>query len=150
MEITTIRLPESMKDAIEREAEERELSPTEYMRTILRNRKQITMEDSAEESEGDYAELEARVADLEQRVTQLERSDPSPQPTQTRTDGADDDVIQWVRDNQPVSRKEILAEFRDEIEDRGIKPDSYWRRHVRPELEEAGAEYTRNVGWRFE
>ena len=61
MEITTIRLPQSMKEAIEREAEERELSPTEYMRTILRNRKESTQENTRGDSTEDYAELVDRL-----------------------------------------------------------------------------------------
>ena len=60
------------------------------------------------------------------------------------------DVVAWVREHQPVERSEIINAFEEEIEQRGIKAESWWTRHVRPQLEESGAEFTRNVGWRFE
>ena len=60
------------------------------------------------------------------------------------------DVVAWVREHQPVERSEIINAFEDEIEQRGIKAESWWTRHAKPQLEESGAEFTRNVGWRFE
>lgn len=58
-----------------------------------------------------------------------------------------EDVVGWVRENQPVSRQDIVQAFRDEWERRGIQGDSWWRRHAKEELEAAGGEFTRNVGW---
>ena len=62
--------------------------------------------------------------------------------------GVESAVVQWVGDNQPASRADIVEAFGDEIEELGIKPKSWWVRHARPQLKEAGAEFERNVGWR--
>ena len=57
----------------------------------------------------------------------------------------DTDLVEWVRKNQPVSKAEILEECVPD--DYPGKPRSWWDRHGRHELQEAGAEHTRNVGW---
>ncbi|ELY91430.1 hypothetical protein [Natrialba taiwanensis] len=131
-----------MKEAIEREAEEQELSPTEYMRTILRNRKQITMEDSAKESEGDYDELADRVDELERRLNHFEESEPrdTDQPSTEY-----DEIIQWVRDNQPVTKRDVLDEWHSE--DMMYAELTWWEQDVKPALKEAGFSHTRNIGW---
>lgn len=152
MQITTIRLPESMKAAIEQEAEEQELSPTEYMRSILRNRKQITIEDTAEESqgeyEGDYDQLEDRVTELEERVNQLEANPRDTNPTREATETREDDVVQWVRENQPVSKRDVIDEWH--TEDMVFAELTWWSKRIKPALKTAGASHTRNIGWRFE
>ena len=99
---------------------------------------------------GELETVADRLDELEDRVDQLEESDTVLEYNETATETAQSDVVEWVRQNQPVSRKDIVRAFEDEIEARHIKPDSWWRRHGRPELEQAGAEYTRNVGWMIE
>lgn len=85
-------------------------------------------------SRDEFDTLEQRVGNLEQLVG----------------DELPDDVVTYVCENQPASRKEICAAFADEIDELGIKGDSWWRRHARPALEDGGAEFTRNVGWEIE
>lgn len=57
----------------------------------------------------------------------------------------DTDLIGWVRENQPVSKADIVENCVPE--DYKGQADSWWRRHGRADLEDAGAEFTRNVGW---
>jgi len=138
MEITTIRLPETMKEAIEQEAQEQELSPTEYMRSILRNRKQITLEDSATESEAEYAELEDRLDELEERVTALEDH---PEATQS-------DLLEYVRENGPVKAGELKEHCYPS--DSEYARSTWWTKIAKDQLKESGAEYRNNQGWRMD
>ncbi|SDD79628.1 ribbon-helix-helix protein, CopG family [Natrinema hispanicum] len=152
MKVTTLRLPEAMYEALNAEAEAEEMSLSEYIREILRER-----ENTQENTQPNTTEYDDRLRELEQRLADLENQVSTPDAPRGVGDGHADpkgesgetDVVEWVRENQPVSRSEIVAAFRDEIDDRGIKPDSWWRRHARPALEEAGGEFTRNVGWEF-
>jgi len=108
-------------------------------------------------------ELEARLDDLEpelnqqpgdesasmlvndERAAEESREPPS---SDGQPQGSDvQDVVEYVRENGPVSRSETVAAFRDEWDQLGIKGDSWWRRHARDELEKAGAEFRRNRGW---
>ena len=65
-------------------------------------------------------------------------------------DHEEKDVVAWVREHQPVERSEIINAFEKEIAAKGIKGESWWSRHAKPQLDEAGADYTRNVGWVIE
>ena len=67
-----------------------------------------------------------------------------------RDDVEEKDVVAFVRENQPVSKSDIIDEFDEEIASKGIKGESWWTRHARPQLDEAGAEFTRNVGWQVD
>lgn len=58
------------------------------------------------------------------------------------------DVVAYVREHQPISRGDIVDSLFDESE-HDIQSDSWWRRHARPELNDAGAEFVRNQGWQF-
>ena len=93
-----------------------------------------------------------------ERATEVLEQDPEPEPVPTlreeprrpfvdQTEG-DSDVAAYVRENQPVSRADIIEDCVPE--DYAGKPDSWWERHGRDELKEAGAEFTRNVGWTLE
>ena len=65
-------------------------------------------------------------------------------------DQNDTDVVAWVRKNQPVERSEIVDAFQEQIEQQGIKNKSWWKRHARPQLVDADAQHTRNVGWQID
>jgi len=117
----------------------------------------------------DYERLRDRVDELEGRVDELEslnqqsggesasvlvNDEPAaeesrePPSSAGQPRGSDaQDVVEYVRKNQPVSRSDIVVAFRDEWEQQGIKGDSWWRRHARDKLKDAGAEFVRNVGW---
>ena len=155
MKPTTIRLPETTLDELDQEYREYGYRDrTEYIRHILEHRN-VVLEHTENTNQrsplttDDYNELADRVNELEQRVSELEdQQEPTTVEYNERgIDSPQSDVVEWVRDNQPVSRQDIVRAFSDEIDRRGIKSDSWWRRHGRPELEEAGAEFTRNVGW---
>jgi len=108
-------------------------------------------------------ELEARLDDLEPEVNQQPGDESAsmlvnderaaeesrePPSSDGQPQGSDvQDVVEYVRENGPVSRSETVAAFRDEWDQLGIKGDSWWRRHARDELEKAGAEFRRNRGW---
>lgn len=119
----------------------------------------------------DYERLRERVDELEARLADLERLNQQPgerdsdvlvnddpagtaasadvsSPPEPQGSDGQETVVEWVREHGPVSRSEIVSAFRDRVEERNIKPDSWWRRHAKPELEAAGFEYKRNVGWR--
>ena len=149
-----IRLPESMADALEAEAADRELSLAEYCRQLLRRRDELDMPPDG--SDGDAAAADAiadRLDEIESRLASLEAAagggdfDANPRPS-SGGDGAAA-VVEYVRDQGPVSRSDIVEAFAAEIDDLGIKPESWWKRRARPTLNEAGAEFVRNVGWRL-
>lgn len=148
MQITTIRLPESMKAAIEQEAEEQELSPTEYMRSILRNRRQITIEDTPEESQADYAQLEDRVTELEQRLNRLEEPEPrDTNPTREATETTHTDLLEYVREHGPVKAGELKEHCYPE--DHYYAPSTWWTKEAKDTLKESNATYRNNIGWSF-
>lgn len=74
MKVTTLRLPESMYEALEDEAEEEEKSVSEYIRGILRQRENTQPNTQANTTEYDdrIRDLEQRVGDLEERLPNLE------------------------------------------------------------------------------
>jgi len=92
MKPVTIRLDEDLVDALDAEADDRDVNRTEYVRNILRNREAVrdntpdnTVEyaetntreyertrDNTRENTGEYEALEGRLADLEARVEELE------------------------------------------------------------------------------
>jgi len=134
MDVTTLRLPESLKDNLAEEAKEMEMSTTEYIRHVLRQRN--TQQEHAEE-------YDKRIRKLEQRVEQVERS--ATASTEKPQEGAQSDLIEYVRENQPVSKSDILEECVPS--DYPGKPSSWWDVHGQDALKEAGFEFTRNVGW---
>ncbi len=71
MKVTTLRLPESMYEALEAEAEAEEKSLSEYVREILRNREN-TQPNTQEHTQPNTSEYDERIRDLEQRVGDLE------------------------------------------------------------------------------
>jgi len=54
-----------------------------------------------------------------------------------------EDALAWAADHEPFTRAELLDEFGDQTD---IKPESLWKRHVRPALKEAGFESDRTGG----
>ena len=146
-----IRLPESMADALEAEAADRELSLAEYCRQLLRRRDELDLNQQSDPSDAEM--LVKRLDEIESRLASLEAAagggdfDANPRPS-SGGDGAAA-VVEYVRDQGPVSRSDIVEAFAAEIDDLGIKPESWWKRRARPTLNEAGAEFVRNVGWRL-
>lgn len=65
-------------------------------------------------------------------------------------DSKGQDVVEFVRENQPVSKRDIIDAFEDKWSAKGIKGDSWWERDARSQLKEVDAEFSRNVGWRIE
>ena len=153
MKPTTIRLPQHTLDELDSEYGDYGYGDrSEYIRHIVEHRSVVlehTQTTGARSplTTDDYDRLEDRVEELEQRVADLESRGASSQ-REPRPRESESGVVEYVREQQPVSRADILRAFDEEIEDRGIKPDSWWRRHGRPALEEAGFEFVRNVGWR--
>ena len=74
MKVTTLRLPESMYQALEAEADEREMSLSEYVRDILRERPNTQPNTQANTSLG---ELEQRVSALEAELRKSPARDES-------------------------------------------------------------------------
>lgn len=143
MKVTTLRIPEPMYEAIEADAKAEGKNVSEYIRDVLSNRA------NTQTNTDEYGE---RIRDLEQRVNELEEhiqpsaasADSLDQPTDPSE--AAEAAVRWLHDlDEPAGRSEIVDEWFSESFH--IKPDSWWRRHVRPALEEAGFEFTRNVGW---
>jgi len=116
MKPVTIRLDEDLVDALDEEADDRDVNRTEYVRNILRNRETVrdntrdnTSEYGAENTReyertrdntsdntsantSEYATLEERLADLESRVEELEAGGGgaiATTPLATGTPGAD-------------------------------------------------------------
>jgi len=151
-------LSDEQNDWLEAEGDRRDRSKADVVRQCIdavRTGSVQTDEDhtepvtTGEHRPGEIDRLRDRVDELEQRLDRLEAdtepvdSGPEPQPS-----GAEDDVVAWVRKHQPASRSEIVDAHHEAIDREGIKPDSWWRRRARPQLEESGFEYVRNVGWR--
>jgi len=139
MEITTLRLPPGLKEDLEEEAEDNDMSLSEYVRVILRARERIQQENT-----NDYGN---RIRKLEERVDELEMLiEKAKTRSRKNTEDSDpEDVISWVREEQPVSRSEIISEWYPD--DAPINENTWWENRVRPHLEERGGEFTRNVGW---
>lgn len=72
MKVTTLRIPESLYETLEEEADAQDLSFSEYARRILRNRKEHTPE-----YEEGYASI-GRVDELEERIAALEEPHEEP------------------------------------------------------------------------
>jgi hypothetical protein len=169
-------MPDSLWSALQDEAEDRGLGTAEYARKILRNRHEREIDDTtATETLHDrLAEIEAKL-DADSQPTQApvsgpaveseSSSDPEPDgradaetertqaPTPAPEPESDDpysesveQAIAMVREHGPIPKAQIKSAFEDELH---IKTDSWWRRHVRDELKDAGAEYRRGVGWFF-
>lgn len=140
MQPTTLRLRPNTIDKLDTEyVEYGYRDRSEYIRHIIENRS-VVVENTEIAGEGtpvtseDYDQLETRVDELEQRLSDLEGQSSDEQ-----------SIIEYVKENQPVSRTDILSNCVPD--DYDGKPDSWWRRHGREKLEEAGGEFTRNVGW---
>jgi len=61
----SIRLPEGLDDDLEVEADERDMTVSEYIRDILRRRDELGDDDRVDELAQTVADLEARVSELE-------------------------------------------------------------------------------------
>ena len=118
----------------------------------------VVRRDELESVEERVADLEAEVSKLNQQIggddsdllVKTESAIPSVPVEPLESDAEDrasDGVVQWVRENQPASKADIVAAFEDVWESEMIKGDSWWRRDARPQLEEAGFEFVRNKGW---
>lgn len=133
MKITTLRLPEGLAEDLEEEAEDKDLSFSEYVRRILRARDRIRKKNTP-----DY---DKRIRDLERRVDDLE----GPAKRTTKDRETNEELVNWVQEHQPVSKADILENCVPESFPG--KPESWWDRHGRQELQDAGGQYTRNIGW---
>lgn len=93
-----------------------------------------------------------RLLDRETPQTPPPAPAPAPAPPAPEREPADDrdesDLIRFVRENQPVERSEIIEECVPD--DFHGKPDSWWQRHGRAELNNSDAEYKQSVGWIIE
>jgi len=101
MKITTLRLPESMYEDLEAEAEDEEKSVAEYVREILRERDRLVGDSQPNTQEhtqeNTVAELAERIDDLEAAVAELriesdgreERPAPEQEPTDVSAEPAD-------------------------------------------------------------
>ena len=120
MKPVTIRLDEDLVDALDAEADDRDVNRTEYVRNILRNREAVrdntrdNTSEYAEENTGEYERtrdntventreytaLEARVEELEERLDDLEAGGDAiaPTPLATDTRGADVEPSDAVAD----------------------------------------------------
>ncbi len=98
---------------------------------------------------GEHAELENRVADLEQRVSDLEANPRDTTPTlETPTDDSHTDLLEYVREHGPVK----AGELKDNCypEDHHLARSTWWTKRAKERLKESNAQYTNNIGWRFE
>lgn len=91
MEPYPLRLPESLKDDLQEEADQRDLDLAEYCRRILRNRQPDTMRDTQPDT-AVVSELRDRLDVLEERVSTLE---------DTQADTKRDTQPTTDRDTQP-------------------------------------------------
>jgi predicted transcriptional regulator len=107
MKPVTIRLDEDLVDALDAEADDRDVNRTEYVRNILRNRETVrdntrdNTSDNTSANTSEYATLEERLADLEARVEELEAGGGgaiAPTPLATDTPGADVETSDAVVD----------------------------------------------------
>jgi hypothetical protein len=157
MEVVTIRLDKQELEELDDEAGDYDCTRSEYIRLILRNRDSIHPEhtdhtSAHEQHTGDHK----RIRNLEHGLARLERTQTGRNNDEAELLDSDADasrdeyhtreVVTFVRENQPVERRVIMAAFEDEFQ---IKPRSWWDRHARPALDEAGAEFIRNHGWQF-
>jgi hypothetical protein len=100
----------------------------------------------------EFEDLTERVAELEDQIaarTDSRGSTDRSSPVEPRGEDAEDavpEVVAWARANQPVSREDVLEWAAPRVD---IKPESWWKRHGRDDLKDHGAEFVRNVGWRF-
>ena len=66
---TTIRLTESLLEEIDKEADERDLSRSEYLREILHNRHRADeLADTVDDLRSQLEDREQRISDLEQQL----------------------------------------------------------------------------------
>jgi len=170
MKVTTLRLPEGLYDDLVEEAESGDRSFSEYVRILLRNRKEHTnTPEHTQPTTPEYARLRERVSALEDRVGELESGDGAGQNLNQQDAGPAGDVlvnddsaaeqppspgtnphsqtvnkaVQWAIDNEPVRRAEIIGRFEDDVD---ILGDSLWKKHIRDALKEAGFTHDRTGG----
>ena len=151
---TTIRLPEDTLEQLDAEyADYGYGSRSDYIRAIIEHREPPFADTSTTGDYGlptteDYNRLRERVDQLEDRLADLETDDgrevvsfePEPQGS---------DVVEWVSDNQPASKGEILEAFASEIDDSPYTPRTWWEEYQRPALEAHGFVFVRNQGWQL-
>lgn len=76
MKTTTLRLPEALREELESEAEERDVSFAEHVRQILRARNDLDLDTpnaSPNALRNTIDDLEARVSELEERLARRDR-----------------------------------------------------------------------------
>lgn len=172
----SVTLDDDQAEWIRAEAADRDRSQADVIRRCIDAVRSDAVDTDAVDTDAHHigavqpdalADLRDRVAGLEDRVDEIARdaelnqqptpddsdvlvkddSEAPPSPPEPQGSDGEEAVVEWVFEHQPVSRQEIVAAFSDRVDERGIKPDSWWRRHARPALEAAEFEYERNVGW---
>ena len=141
-----IRIPDSLWSSLKDEAAERDLSTAAYVRRILRNRPDTQPDTDAVVDRLD--ELERRVDALEATPDTLpdtDSADPDTLPdTQPDTTGEYSEqnaaAIETLRDADGLLRKAEIVERVETAVGIPIKPDSWWTRHGRSAIRDAGAE----------
>jgi hypothetical protein len=151
----TVGFSDEQLEWIEERADAEGRSNAEIVRRAVDAMRTDAMHTDADRTTAHHTEI----ADLRERVAALEdqlasndkpassapRSSP-PEPPGSDAEDAAPDVVQYARETQPVSRADLLEWVAPRIE---IKPESWWKRHGRDQLKNYGAEFVRNVGWRF-
>ena len=138
MKVTTLRLPESMYEALESEANQNELSPSEYMRQILRNRQQITQANTEPNTLYDAGYDATEYEALEERVSKLEELVFESEPESS-------DLLEYVAENQPASKSDIQEACYPP--DEKVNEDTWYQKQALPELKDSRFEYIHNRGW---
>ena len=154
MQPRPIRMPDSLWDQLESEAERHDLSTAAYIRRILRNRPDTQADTDAVVDRLD--ELERRIEAIEtapdtQPVTDPDATDYEPdtqaatqaitQPDASGEYGEQNAVaVETVRGADDPLRKAEIVEAVEAAVGMPIKADSWWVRHGRPAIRDAGAE----------
>ena len=115
---------------------------TEWKRTVPREKSLETRIIELIEADRDGR---VRDADTAGADTRSEAETPTPEGVKTplhKPAGA----VSWTQSHAPASRADIVdACYDDGAVD--VTADTWWRKRVRPALEDAGLAYERNVGW---
>ena len=163
MKVTTIRLPEDEFEELAEEAEDRGVSLSEYVREIVARRdatspadvddltRQVDrLEAIADRLDADTGETaKSGSSAVEEPVS--DRSTPGVEAPKPPSSGPYSEVnakaLAFVRSaDGRVTAGAIKEHVEDDLE---ISATSWWRRHGRDALEDAGADFVRNKGWGF-
>lgn len=98
-----IRMPDSLWNDLEAEAEDRGLGTAEYVRTLLRNREEYTLPDTQEET------LRKRLNELEQKVAELYTEEEQPDEYTALT------IVEFVDEYDIPGRAHATKDAREEI-----------------------------------